>query len=96
MMAPLEFLQAVYSDDELPLSVRLKAAIAAAPFVHPKLSVVAVTDDASDFAAKLERCRARSAMVQTIEARAEPAEPPSRPCSDLRLAPPVPDRRFRR
>jgi hypothetical protein len=91
MMPPLSFLQAVYTDDELPLSVRLKAAIAAAPFVHPKLSVTAVTDDAEDFAARLDRARARSAKV--IEARAEP-EP--RPLTDLRSPPMVPDRRFRR
>jgi hypothetical protein len=91
MMPPLTFLQAVYTDDELPLSVRLKAAIAAAPFVHPKLSVVAVTDDAEDFAARLERARARSARV--IEARADPSPPAP---TDLRLAPMVPDRRYRR
>jgi hypothetical protein len=62
-----------------------------APFVHPKLSVTAVTDDAEDFAARLDRARARRAKV--IEGRAEP--PPPAP-TDLRLAPMVPDRRFRR
>ena len=62
-----------------------------APFVHPKLSMTAVTDDAEDFAARLDRARARSAKV--IEARAEP-EP--RPLTDLRGPPMVPDRRFRR
>src|SRR6202521_4298143 len=54
-------------------SIRLKAAIAAAPFVHSKHSVTAVTDDAEDFAARLQRAMRRSAKV--IEGRAEPPEP---------------------
>ncbi len=62
--------------------------------MHPKLSVVGVTDNMEDFAARLERARARSAAVQTIELAAEPAEPPM--VSDVRLPPPVADRRFRR
>jgi hypothetical protein len=69
-LPPLDFLCALYRDPRQPMQRRMKAAIAAAPFVHPKLSVTAVTDDAEDFAARLERARARSAKV--IEARAEP------------------------
>ena|SRR5215471_14034927 len=33
---PLEFLQAVYSNEGLPISVRMRAAIEAAPFIHPQ------------------------------------------------------------
>jgi hypothetical protein len=59
--------------------------------IDSKLSVVGVTDNMEDFAAKLERARAQSAEV--IEGRVE--APPPAP-TDLRLAPAVPDRRFRR
>jgi hypothetical protein len=91
---PLDFLKAVYCNEGLPLHVRLKAAIAAAPYVHPKLAVTAVFDGESDFATRLELACARSAKV--IEARAEPEPKAAPPPSDLRLPPAVPDRRFRR
>jgi hypothetical protein len=71
----------------------MKAAIAALPFECPKLAVTAVVEGGSDFATRLELACARSAKV--IEARAE-ATKPALPPTDLRLAPPVPDRRFRR
>lgn len=40
-MTPLEFLQAVYEDDRLPLTTRMRAAAEAAPYMHPKLAVIA-------------------------------------------------------
>ena len=59
---PLEFLQAVYCNEGLPISVRMRAAIEAAPFIHPKLSVTAQVNG-DDFAAALERATKRSAQV---------------------------------
>lgn len=42
---PLEFLLDVMQDDEKPLDVRLFAAKAAAPYVHPRLSSTEVKGD---------------------------------------------------
>ena len=39
----LEFLQAIYSDPSQSISRRMRAAIAALPFEHPKLSVMSYT-----------------------------------------------------
>jgi hypothetical protein len=38
---PLDFLVAVYRDEELPIAQRLEAARTAAPFMHPKLIAIA-------------------------------------------------------
>ena len=51
--SPLEFLQAVYSNEDFPLQARLKAAIEAAQYIHPKLTASAHVDD-KDFAPLLE------------------------------------------
>jgi hypothetical protein len=85
---PLEFLQAVYSNEGLPLSARLKAAIEAAQYVHPKLAASAHVDG-KDFAALLEdRLRKLS--------EAKPLAIEDKPTTDATLNPVVPDRRFRR
>jgi hypothetical protein len=60
--------RARYCNESLPLHVRLKAAIAAAPYVHPKLAVTALVAE-GDFASRLDAARQRSAEV--IEGRAE-------------------------
>jgi hypothetical protein len=52
---PLEFLQAFYRNPALPVSTRLRAAGLAAPFVHPKFSVVVGPNDPRQFADELER-----------------------------------------
>jgi hypothetical protein len=40
---PLEYLVSVYTDEDNPPNVRLDAAKAAAPYVHPRLSAVEVS-----------------------------------------------------
>ena len=46
---PLAFLKAVYMNADLPLSVRMRAAIEVLPFTHPKLAVTAQVSE-NDFA----------------------------------------------
>ena len=57
---PLDFLRAVYLNDQLPLSVRMRAAEAAAPYCHPKLTATAFLNDSEAFAERLERALNRS------------------------------------
>jgi len=56
----LEFLQAVYRNEGIPLGVRMRAAIEALPFETPKLSATAIIPGGQDFAAKLNKAIARS------------------------------------
>ena len=87
-LTPLEFLQAVYRNEAVPLAVRMKAATEALPFVHPKLAVTGILDG-QDFATLLDERLRRIAEAKTINASAAPAPNPQ-------LPPQVPDRRFRR
>ena len=64
----LEFLQAVYCNEDLPLHTRIKAAVEALPFVHPKLAMTAMIDG-RDFGAKLESAIERSSKM--IEGKVE-------------------------
>ena len=63
---PKDFLRAVYLDVNLPLSVRMRAAIELMPYVHPKLAVTAVIRE-QDFATLLDQ---RIAM--TLPPRIDP------------------------
>jgi hypothetical protein len=63
--APLDFLCAVYRDLTQPIGVRLRAAIEAAPYVHPKLSATAFLVPGGDFAERLERAIGRSRAAQS-------------------------------
>ena len=71
----LEFLQEVYCNDQLPLVVRMRAAMACLPFESPKLAVTAQVSE-QDFATLLDQRLARIEAMKTdaIEARAQPAE----------------------
>jgi hypothetical protein len=64
--SPLDFLRAVYLNEGLPLSVRMRAAIEAAPYCHPKIAVTAHIADTDTFAARLERAIARSGKAPAL------------------------------
>jgi hypothetical protein len=74
----LDLLQAIYRTAELPLHTRMKAAIAALPFEHPRLGVTVALDGAEGWATQLQRCIARSRPVLELHA----AEPPVAPASN--------------
>ena len=64
---PLEFLRSVYCNEAVPLGIRLRAAIEAAPYVHPKLSAIANVTLGGDFAERLEKAIERTHAVRVIE-----------------------------
>lgn len=64
----LGLLQAIYQDEEMPLPVRLRCAMAALPFESPKLVAVANVNG-GDFGERLEKARERT--VGLLEARAK-------------------------
>jgi hypothetical protein len=86
---PLEFLQAVYRNEAVPLAVRMKAAVEALPFVHPKLAVTGIIGG-QDIAALLDERLKRIAEARPINGSA------SAPAPNPQRAPAIPDRRYRR
>src|SRR5262245_51530455 len=91
----LEFLRAVFWNDKLPLSVRMRAAMAVLPFEAPKLAVTTVLDG-KDFASLLEaRLRRYKQLEATRQIEARPIEDKPKPEIKPHL-PPVHDRRWRR
>lgn len=63
----LEFLRAVYGDSRQPISRRMRAAIAALPFEHPKLAVTATIDGGPGFAARLEAAISKTTEMRKID-----------------------------
>ena len=66
-ISPLEFLRAIYRDPSQPMERRMRAAIEATKYDHPRLAVVASVN-ADGFAAKLEAAIARSRRGTTLDA----------------------------
>jgi len=72
-VTPLDFLEAIYLNEKPPLPTRMKAAIEAAPYVHPKLAMVANFNGGDQFAVALDRAIEASNRVREpklIEAKA--------------------------
>src|SRR5437762_4067832 len=53
-MTPLEFMLGVMRDDEKTVELRLEAAAKAAPYVHPRLSSVALRNNGEPFQISVE------------------------------------------
>lgn len=82
-VSPLEFLSEVFNCNELPLAVRMRAATAAAPFVHPKLAAVAHYDGGS-IGEKLNRGRRMYIAKQVVTGQKKLLDlrPDDRPTAD--------------
>ena len=65
----LDLLRAVYRNNQLPLTTRMRAAIAALPFEVPKLAVTAVVSE-QDFATVLDRRLKRIEEMKLLENKA--------------------------
>jgi hypothetical protein len=95
---PLDFLEAVYRSSTQPIYQRMKAAIEAAQYRHPRLAMTATISEGG-IAEMLDKAIARSGVKLTIEHRqdegAKPAPAPIPPHGTERVGP-TPDRRFRR
>jgi hypothetical protein len=75
VVTPLDFLEAVYLNEELPLTVRMRAAIECLQYKHPKLSAAAIGHfDGANFAQALERCIERSKGPPMLNGPVEPID----------------------
>ena len=86
-------LKAVYQNPEIPLPVRMRAAMACLPFEAPKLQVTAMVSE-QGFAEILERRLKRIAALEASGANAQVVNQ-----QPVEVKPPLPrisDRRFRR
>jgi hypothetical protein len=81
----LDLLRAVYRNNQLPLTTRMRAAIAALPFESPKLAVTAMVSE-QDFATLLDQRLKRMEAMRADEAKAQPVEmkPPMSRLADCR------------
>jgi hypothetical protein len=90
---PLEFLEAVYLEEEFPITIRLKAASEAAKYRHAQLRAVAISQmDQNSFAMALERAIERSKQPAP---RAALLPPLQHSADELRKPFPLPRRHFR-
>jgi hypothetical protein len=96
----LDLLQAVYRRSDLPLTTRMRAAIAALNYELPRLQVTAQISE-NDFAALLDRRIAHYQELQRangssklIEAKVE-AEPVEAEPEPIKVKPPTPASRYR-
>jgi hypothetical protein len=69
VVTPLEFLEAVYCNENLPLTVRMRAAIEAAPYKHPRQSAVAIAHYGPNFADALEKAIERSKAPPMLDVK---------------------------
>ena len=76
---------------ELPLSVRMRAAIEMLPFTHPKLAVTAMVSE-QDFATVLDR---RLKRIEEMKAKVIEAKPPQLEAKSNPM-PSIADKRYRR
>src|SRR5262245_9512456 len=70
----LDLLRAVYRNNQLPLTTRMRAAIAALPFESPKLAVTALVSE-QDFATVLDRRLKRIEEMKLLEGRVVNGKP---------------------
>jgi hypothetical protein len=85
-------LKAVYQCPEVPLPVRMRAAMACLPFETPKLLATAIVSE-HDFATLLDQRLKRIEEMKLIGTKPAPASP------EVEVKPPLPrlsDRRYRR
>jgi hypothetical protein len=93
----LDLLQAVYRRSDLPLTTRMRAAIAALNYELPRLAVTSLVTE-NDIATLLDRRiahyqalqRANNSSSKLIEATAEPDE-----VEPIEVKPPTPTSRYR-
>jgi hypothetical protein len=98
----LTLLQKVYRSSSVALQTRIRAAMAALQFEHPKLAVTAMVNE-GDFADQLERAIQASRKIIEAKPLSISSEGPSDHSNTKPLVQPsnghkpsVPDRRFRR
>jgi len=94
----LELLQIAYRNNDLPLSIRMRAAMAAIPYESPRLQVTAVVTENSLAELLAQRLR-RIAQMQNGSGTKLIEPPPKQIASPIEVKPPKPhinDRRYRR
>src|SRR5262249_14663981 len=82
---PKDFLRGVFMDVNLPLSVRMRAAVELMPYIHPKLAVTAVVTE-HDFATLLDQ---RIANMQRIN-NGNGGMIEAKPVPQIEMKPPMP------